>query len=87
MHAAERELAILQLLQDKGGFVSFREIENNIAASPATLRRDLTRLASDGYLQRVRGGAKLPGKDIRAQRTDHDHLMVAARRHVSPPPA
>lgn len=74
MHAAERERAILQLLQDMNGFVSFRELEKQVDASPATLRRDLTRLAGDGYLQRVRGGAKLPGKDVRARRPDEDHL-------------
>lgn len=74
MHAAEREQAILQLLQDKGGFVSFRELEKKIDASPATLRRDLSRLADDGYLQRVRGGAKLPGQDVRKSRSEEDHL-------------
>ena len=31
-------------------------------ASPATIRRDLERMAQEGQLVRVRGGAKLPGQ-------------------------
>jgi DeoR family ulaG and ulaABCDEF operon transcriptional repressor len=57
MHAAEREQAILDLLAQRG-FISFRELEKRIEASPATLRRDLERMASGGKLERVRGGAK-----------------------------
>ena len=74
MHAAEREQTILRLLQEKDGFVSFRELQKQLDASPATLRRDLNRLAGGGYLQRVRGGAKWPGKDIRAWRPGGEHL-------------
>lgn len=57
MHAAEREKAILDLLAQRG-FISFRELEKRIDASPATLRRDLERMANSGLLERVRGGAK-----------------------------
>jgi len=74
MHAAEREKAILELLQQRGGFVSFRDLEKHLDASPATLRRDLGRLAEDGYIDRIRGGAKLPGHDTRARVSDDEHL-------------
>jgi len=57
MHANERESLILQLL-DERGFISFQELEKRIDGSPATIRRDLERLAEDGKLARVRGGAK-----------------------------
>lgn len=57
MHANEREELILRLLNDKG-FVSFKELERRVAGSPATIRRDLERLATDGKLKRVHGGAK-----------------------------
>jgi DeoR family transcriptional regulator, ulaG and ulaABCDEF operon transcriptional repressor len=57
MHANERESMISSLLVAKG-FVSFREIESKLDASPATIRRDLERMASEGKLVRVRGGAK-----------------------------
>jgi DeoR family transcriptional regulator, ulaG and ulaABCDEF operon transcriptional repressor len=57
MHATEREDLILSLLAAKG-FVSFRELERRISGSPATIRRDLERLAEMGKLVRLRGGVK-----------------------------
>jgi DeoR family ulaG and ulaABCDEF operon transcriptional repressor len=59
MHAEERERAILALLE-KRGFVSFRELDKRLTASPATVRRDLERLALSGRIVRVHGGAKVP---------------------------
>lgn len=59
MHAEERERAILAALSPNG-FVSYRELERQLAASPATIRRDLTRLEAEGRILRVHGGAKLP---------------------------
>lgn len=58
MHSAEREAAILEALRARG-FISYRDLEARIDASPATIRRDLARLAAEGRLSRVRGGAKL----------------------------
>jgi DeoR family ulaG and ulaABCDEF operon transcriptional repressor len=57
MHAAEREQAILDLLEQRG-FIAFRELEKRVDASPATLRRDLERMAGEGRISRVRGGVK-----------------------------
>ena len=57
-HAAEREQAILALLREHR-FVTFRSLERAVEASPATLRRDLERLASEGYVERVHGAVKL----------------------------
>jgi DeoR family ulaG and ulaABCDEF operon transcriptional repressor len=57
MHAAEREKLILEYLHQKG-FVSFKDLERRVAASPATLRRDLQRLTTSGLITRVRGGAR-----------------------------
>jgi DeoR family transcriptional regulator, ulaG and ulaABCDEF operon transcriptional repressor len=65
MHAAERERAILDLLQQRG-FVAFRELEKRLDASPATLRRDLERMAGEGRIARVRGGARLAGEHAEA---------------------
>jgi DeoR family ulaG and ulaABCDEF operon transcriptional repressor len=58
MHFTEREKHILAMLKDTG-FVTFRQLEKLIDASPATLRRDLERMAQNGLVSRVRGGAKL----------------------------
>lgn len=61
MHANEREELIVDLISGSG-FISFRELEKRLDASPATIRRDLERLAGEGRLERVRGGAKLIGE-------------------------
>lgn len=61
MHAAEREKMILDSLGESG-FVSFRDLEARVAASPATIRRDLDRLEETGAITRVRGGAKRAGQ-------------------------
>lgn len=59
MHATEREQAIIELLEQRGGFLAFRELEKKVNASPATLRRDLERMAGEGRIRRVRGGVHL----------------------------
>lgn len=58
MHAAERERLIIEAM-GPNGFVSYRDLEARLAASPATIRRDLSRLEEEGVIHRVRGGAKL----------------------------
>jgi DeoR family ulaG and ulaABCDEF operon transcriptional repressor len=57
MHSAEREKLILETVNQRG-FISFQDLEQRIAASPATIRRDLERMMIAGLLTRVRGGAK-----------------------------
>ncbi|QQN74347.1 DeoR/GlpR family DNA-binding transcription regulator [Croceicoccus sp. YJ47] len=57
MHATEREEAILAAL-GRSGFVSYRDLEANLDASPATIRRDLSRMEEQGLLSRVHGGAR-----------------------------
>jgi DeoR family ulaG and ulaABCDEF operon transcriptional repressor len=59
MHSTEREAHILEAMQ-RNGFVSFKDLEDEVPASPATLRRDLERLMTAGMLTRVHGGAKRP---------------------------
>ncbi|MFM5907617.1 MAG: DeoR/GlpR family DNA-binding transcription regulator [Novosphingobium sp.] len=62
MHAQERERLILELLEPSG-FVSYRDLEAKLDASPATIRRDLSRLEQAGRITRVHGGAKSAGKE------------------------
>jgi DeoR family ulaG and ulaABCDEF operon transcriptional repressor len=62
MHVAERERLILEALQPTG-FISYRDLEARLVASPATIRRDLSRLEEQGYIVRVHGGAKLAAND------------------------
>lgn len=72
MHAAERETLILDLMR-RSGFVSFKELNRSLEASPATLRRDLDRLEKNGVIKRVRGGAKLI-EGATGGATSSDHL-------------
>jgi DeoR family transcriptional regulator, ulaG and ulaABCDEF operon transcriptional repressor len=65
MHAVERERTILSIV-GKRGFVSIRELDRKLTASPATLRRDLDRLEIAGRIVRVHGGAKMPGAAMRS---------------------
>ena len=58
MHASQREQLILSLLIARG-FVTFSELDVEVPASPATIRRDLERLGQSGKIVRVRGGARL----------------------------
>ncbi|MDE2597170.1 MAG: DeoR/GlpR transcriptional regulator [Sphingomonadales bacterium] len=69
MHAEERERLIVEALRPSG-FVTYRELEALLDASPATIRRDLTRLEGEHRIVRVHGGAKLPddARDERALR-------------------
>ena len=58
MHAAEREALIIKVMSPTG-FVSYRNLEASLGASPATIRRDLSRLEEAGRIVRVHGGARL----------------------------
>jgi len=57
MLAAERERMIVEAIAPNG-FISYKELESLLDVSPATIRRDLTRLEEQGMLVRVHGGAK-----------------------------
>ncbi|EJU10897.1 DeoR family transcriptional regulator [Sphingomonas sp. LH128] len=58
MHSTQRERLILEAVTATG-FVTYRALEARLEASPATIRRDLTRLEEEGLIVRVHGGAKL----------------------------
>jgi|SRR5215217_1221074 len=71
MHAAEREALILRMMQERG-FIGFKELDQRVDASPATLRRDLDRLEGEGLIVRVRGGARLA--EAAATSGEDEHL-------------
>lgn len=59
MLAAERRATILQRLRDRGS-VRVVELTRLLDVSDMTVRRDLERLARDGLLEKVHGGATAP---------------------------
>jgi DeoR family ulaG and ulaABCDEF operon transcriptional repressor len=73
-HSTEREHKILQLLSRRG-FIAFRDLVREIEASPATLRRDLERLTTEGRIERVHGGARLASEPGSAQAPTHAGLQ------------
>lgn len=73
MHANERERLIVEMMQSRG-FVSFQELDSRLDASPATIRRDLERMAQQGRLARVRGGAQLVAHDAPPPAPSQGHL-------------
>lgn len=66
MHAEQRERLILEAIET-AGFIAYRDLEARLEASPATIRRDLTRLERAGLIVRVHGGAK-PASETRGAR-------------------
>jgi DeoR/GlpR family transcriptional regulator of sugar metabolism len=60
MPADLRRTGILERIQRNGG-ASVRELALEFAVSPITVHRDLERLAADGLVERVHGGARPAG--------------------------
>ena len=60
MFAKERHIEILSLLRSDGA-VSVSDLTSRFSVSIETIRRDLLQLETQGHLQRVHGGAVLPG--------------------------
>ena len=75
MHATTRETLILAALEPSG-FVTYRELEARLEASPATIRRDLTRMETAGQITRVHGGAKLAESTARLLGTPFDQAIT-----------
>ena len=57
MHQQQRQRMIEATL-DRAPIVTVDELAAQLAASPATIRRDIAAMARDGRLRRVRGGAE-----------------------------
>jgi len=60
MLAAARQNAIVARVRERGT-VRVTELASMLSVSEMTIRRDIEVLAGDGLLDRVHGGAKLPG--------------------------
>jgi len=76
MHFNQREQLILETVNSRG-FVTYRELEASLDASPATIRRDLARLEREARLVRVHGGAKaVVIEEAAAQTARHNGLAL-----------
>lgn len=59
----QRRTNVLELVEQKG-FVSLRQIADEISVSESTIRRDLEYLESIGQVRRTRGGAAYVGESL-----------------------
>ena len=88
--APGRRAAILRRVS-RDGYVSAADLVDELGVSPNTIRRDLQRLASDGLIRAVRGGATpadataLPFSDRSTQAAAAKRAIAAAAvRHIEP---
>ena len=54
----QRQQLILDILDEKQ-FASVRSLSPQLGASEATIRRDITKMAANGQLKKIRGGAEV----------------------------
>ncbi|MDY0911639.1 DeoR/GlpR family DNA-binding transcription regulator [Rathayibacter festucae] len=74
--ALERRLE-MRLLADRLGFVSVADLSGRLGVSVVTVRSDLDRLAGEGAVQRVRGGA-VPTGERSGERSFEEGLASAS---------
>ncbi|WP_244231787.1 DeoR/GlpR family DNA-binding transcription regulator [Rathayibacter sp. VKM Ac-2804] len=74
--ALERRLE-MRLLAEKLGFVSVADLSDRLGVSVVTVRSDLDRLAGEGTVQRVRGGA-VPTGERSGERSFEEGLAAAS---------
>ncbi|MBW7981244.1 HTH-type transcriptional regulator UlaR [Enterobacillus tribolii] len=85
MTESQRHQALLELLQQRG-FVSVEQVMGHMQISPATARRDINKLSTEGKLKKVRNGAEAVSQGRVAwtpmnihQAQNHDEKMRIAR--------
>ena len=84
MHKSQRHRLILDLL-DAQHLVTVHELTLALAASEATVRRDLSKLASKNKLKRIRGGAELAGERsgfVRRPHLEGTAFLVDKEKHA-----
>ncbi|MCJ1686045.1 DeoR/GlpR family DNA-binding transcription regulator [Rathayibacter sp. VKM Ac-2927] len=67
----------MRLLAEKQGFVSVADLSDRLGVSVVTVRSDLDRLAGEGTVQRVRGGA-VPTGERSGERSFEEGLASAS---------
>lgn len=53
MQKNEREREIINILKDKNGFITVKELCKNLFASESSIRRDLTALETEALLKEL----------------------------------
>lgn len=83
MLARERQTRILKHL-DTAGAVQVTRLASDLAVTDETIRRDLAKLAAEGFLVRTHGGAVRPDEDLRDKPFSQRRVMnVEAKRAIA----
>ncbi len=77
MPADRRRAQILELIRRSGG-ASIQELAASCAVAPITIHRDLDRLAGEGLIKRVRGGAEAIDASDGRDGSNWDRRLVQA---------
>lgn len=78
MNPAQRRMQISELIASRGE-VSVEALARSFRVSPETIRRDLTRLAAEGMVQKIHGGARRPRMRDEGSYSDRMARDVAAK--------
>ncbi|KZX21150.1 DeoR/GlpR family DNA-binding transcription regulator [Rathayibacter tanaceti] len=76
-HSALERRVRMRLLAERSGFVAVTDLADHLGVSAVTVRSDLAVLASEGALQRVRGGA-IPTAVRSVERSLEEGLSAAS---------
>jgi DeoR family ulaG and ulaABCDEF operon transcriptional repressor len=66
----QRQQLILNIL-DEQQFASVRALSSQLHASEATIRRDITKMAANGQLNKIRGGAEVIAENVGQLKRTH----------------
>jgi len=80
MRPRERRQRVLNIVRERER-VSVDLLAKETAASPETIRRDLTELAARGFIRKFHGGATTPNLDTRAANVEGS-FQARMREHV-----
>ena len=81
----QRQQLILDILAEQQ-FASVRALSSQLEASEATIRRDITKMAANGQLNKIRGGAEVIGDTTgraRRGRVEGSVFWADKERHAS----
>ena len=79
MLARHRQSLILQAVRNDGS-ARVSDLTQQLGVSDMTIRRDLEVLAKDGLVEKVHGGAVLPGSTLAMRRASRTSSSLSARK-------
>lgn len=82
MTPQHRQDSIVELVK-RQGYASIEQLTTHFTVTPQTIRRDLNRLANEGYLRRVHGGAGLESSTVNTAYAMRKTLNLEAKQRIA----